>query len=775
MTPETIDLKPIEDIVKSRGRTKQQLVPLLHAIHDTYHYLPEEALNHLSAITDISPSTIMGVATFYSQFRLKPAGKHLIKICVGTACHVKGAEKVYDDFKQYLKIPDDEDTDRDGLFTLTQVACLGCCMLAPAVQIDELTYGPVSSGSIGYILYDFLRSFSDAPPAAEPALKHDKIAATIKICLCSSCVAAGSQHIHAALQKLISREKLPVQLKIVGCTGASYQAPLLEIETPGHKSFRYGLVKADDVETILAAHFKPQTLLGQMRHSVFTLLARIISDEDPSPITRYFTHVRDTSADLYSSCQKQIATHLSGQLDPLDIDEYMSHRGFAALQSCVRANSPETIIAAISQSGLRGRGGAGYPTHLKWAAVQQASSETKYIICNGDEGDPGAFMDRMLMESFPFRVLEGLAIAAFACGIRKGYIFLRAEYPLAIERMQKAISLCEQRNLLAGLNLELIVSAGAFVCGEETAMLAAIEGNRGHPRLRPPFPAQQGLWNQPTLINNVETLSLVPWIVLHEATSFSSLGTPNSPGTKTFALAGKINKGGLIEVEMGTTLRDIIYKIGNGIKENKTLKAVQIGGPAGGCIPAALIDTPVDYEALKQLGTIMGSGGMIVLDEDDCIVDIAKYFMRFTQNESCGQCTFGRIGTKRMLELLEKLTTKQGRPHHITQLKALAQEIKTNSLCGLGRAAPNPVLSALQYFEQEFIAHSEGRCPAKKCTALITYQITDKCIGCTKCAQNCPADAIEMRPYQQQEIDQELCTKCDVCRQVCPQEAIIRE
>ncbi|MCK5241256.1 4Fe-4S dicluster domain-containing protein [bacterium] len=648
-------------------------------------------------------------------------------------------------------------------------------MLAPAVQIDELTYGPVSSNSIGHILYDFLRSFSGSPPAAEPTLKHDKIVATIKICLCSSCVAAGSQHIHATLQKRISREKLPVQLKIVGCTGASYQAPLLEIETPEHKSFCYGLVKENDVEAILTAHFKPQTLLHQLRHSVFTLLERIIADEEPAPITRYLTPVRDTSADHYLSCQKQIATQHSGQLDPLDIDEYMSHRGFAALQSCVRANSPETIIATISQSGLRGRGGAGYPTHLKWAAVRQAESETKYIICNGDEGDPGAFMDRMLMESFPFRVLEGLAIAAFACGIKKGYIFLRAEYPLAIERMQKAISLSRQRKLLAGLDLELIVSAGAFVCGEETAMLAAIEGNRGNPRLRPPFPAQQGLWNQPTLINNVETLSLVPWIVLHEAASFSSLGTPNSPGTKTFALAGKINKGGLIEVEMGTTLRDIIYKIGNGIKDNKALKAVQIGGPAGGCVPAALIDTPVDYEALKQLGTIMGSGGMIVLDEDDCIVDIAKYFMRFTQNESCGKCTFGRIGTKRMLEILDKLTTKQGQACHIAQLKELAREIKTNSLCGLGRAAPNPVISALQYFEQEFIAHSEGRCPAKKCTALITYRITDKCIGCTKCVQNCPADAIEMRPYQQQEIDQELCTKCDVCRQVCPQKAIIRE
>ncbi|MBN1594421.1 NAD(P)H-dependent oxidoreductase subunit E [candidate division FCPU426 bacterium] len=775
MNQATVDRAQIQAMVKTIGRSRQQLVPLLHAIHDTYHYLPAAALQCLSELTDIPPAAIMGVATFYTQFRLTPAGKHLLKVCIGTACHVKGAEKLHDDIRRYLRIPENGDTDPERLFTVTKVACLGCCMLAPAVQIDHLTYGPMTSKSIGYMLYDFLQGYAAAPPRPGSKLAHDQPAATMKICLCSSCAAAGSEHIHAFLHKRILREKLPVTLKTVGCTGASFQAPLLEIETADHQSFRYGRVQEENVEAILTAHFKPKNLLGQIRHSAFTLLERIIEDEAPSPVTRYLSPVRDSATDHFLSCQKRLATQHSGQLDPLNLDEYLAQRGFEAMQNCRRFNSPAAVIEALRASGLRGRGGAGYPTYLKWREVSTAQAGDKYIICNGDEGDPGAFMDRMLMESFPFRVLEGMAIAAFACNIQNGFIFLRAEYPLAIARMQKAIRLCEEKNLLAGLSLELVVSAGAFVCGEETAMIAAIEGRRGNPRFRPPYPAQQGVWQKPTLINNVETFALVPWILLNGASAFSALGTSPSPGTKTFALAGKVQNGGLIEVEMGTTLRDIIFKIGGGIRENKALKAVQIGGPAGGCIPAAMLDTPVDFEALKYSGAIMGSGGMIVLDEDDCMVDIAKYFMRFTQNESCGKCTFCRVGTMRLLEILEKLTSKEGRPFHLAQLKKLAREVQASSLCGLGRAAPNPVLSALRHFEHEFIAHSEGRCPAKKCAALITYRITDSCIGCTKCAQNCPADAIAARPYQQQEIDQNLCTKCDVCRQVCPQKAVVRE
>lgn len=774
MTNSSVTADAIQELVATIGHTRQHLVPLLHAIQNKYHYLPEAALHHLCELTTITPSQLMGVVTFYHQFRLKPAGKHLIKICMGTACHVKGAEKILADFKRYLNISDQEDTDPEQIFTLTQVACLGCCMLAPAIQIDELTYGPVTSQAIGDILFDFFQNYS-TPTLSTTNLKPKKPTATVKICLCSSCTASGAAHIHATLKNRITNEKIPVQLKIVGCTGISFQAPLLEIETLEHGHFRYGLVTPDDVDTILATHFKPKTILGQVQHALFTLMAKVLENDDYAPVTRYLSPARETALHSYLAGQRQIATQYSGQLDPLDLVEYQQHRGFEALHNCLQLHSPESILTLLTQSGLRGRGGAGYPTYLKWQAVSQDISDTKYIICNGDEGDPGAFMDRMLMESFPYRILEGMAIAAFACGIKQGYIFLRAEYPLAIERMQAAIHHCEQNNLLAGLELKLIVSAGAFVCGEETALLAAIEGRRGQPQLRPPFPAQQGLWHQPTLINNVETFALVPWILLHQAQAFASLGTKSSPGTKTFALAGKIRQGGLIEVEMGTTLREIIYTIGQGIKDGHTLKAVQIGGPAGGCIPAALIDTPVDYAALKKVHTLMGSGGLIILDEEDCIVDLIKYFMQFTQNESCGKCTFCRIGTKRMLELLEKLTTRQAQSQDLVQLKELAQTVKTSSLCGLGRSAPNPVLSALHYFEAEFIAHSEGRCPAKKCPALITYRITRKCIGCTKCAQNCPANAIEMQPYQQQQITQNLCTKCDICRQVCPQRAIVRE
>jgi NADH:ubiquinone oxidoreductase subunit F (NADH-binding) len=478
--------------------------------------------------------------------------------------------------------------------------------------------------------------------------------------------------------------------------------------------------------------------------------------------------------------QKNITTEYCGFLDPLNIDEYISNGGFEALRKCLNGMTGEEVIDEIRKSGLRGRGGAGYPAHLKWLAVQENDSRQKYVICNGDEGDPGAFMDRMLMESYPYRIIEGVTIAAYVVGAREGRFYIRSEYPLAVRRMSQALENCRQRGLLGdnivgsdfSLDLKIVGGAGAFVCGEETALMASIEGRRGMPRLRPPYPSEKGLWEKPTLINNVETYASVAWILRHGAEAFSDLGTSTSKGTKVFALAGKVARGGLIEVPMGITIQQIVEDIGGGIGGDREFKAVQIGGPSGGCVPASMSDISVDYESLTHAGAIMGSGGLVVLDDSDCMVDIARYFLEFTQNQSCGKCTFCRVGTRRMLDILERLCGGQGKKGDVEELESLAEMIKKGSLCGLGKTAPNPVISTIKYFRDEYEAHIEKRCPVGKCKALITYSITDDCIGCTLCAQHCPTDAIEMKPYEKQEIDTERCVRCNTCKNVCPVDAV---
>ena len=440
----------------------------------------------------------------------------------------------------------------------------------------------------------------------------------------------------------------------------------------------------------------------------------------------------------------------------------------------------QNIFEKLKQAELLGRGGANFPTWLKWKAVKDAKADKKYIICNGDEGDPRAIMDRTLMETYPYRIIEGMTIAAYSVGADEGYLYIRAEYPLAVKRMSEAISKCQEQgflgeNILASnfsLSLNIIAGAGAFVCGEETALIASIEGRRGMPRLRPPYPTESGLWHKPTLISNVETYAIVPWILRNGPDEFARLGTGTSRGTKVFALAGKVARGGLIEVPMGISVRQIIEDIGGGIPGGLQLKAVQVGGPSGGCVPVDLAHLPVDYETLAGVGTMMGSGGMVALDESDCMVDIARYFLEFTQNQSCGKCTFCRIGTRRMLDILERLCAGQGKKGDIEELEHLAEMIKKASLCGLGTTAPNPVLSTIKYFRDEYEAHVEKRCPAGKCKALITYLVTDDCIGCTLCAQHCPADAIEMKPYEKHEIDAEKCIRCGTCKNICPADAI---
>jgi NADH-quinone oxidoreductase subunit F len=596
----------------------------------------------------------------------------------------------------------------------------------------------------------------------------------IRVGLGSCGVASGAEPVRDALERAAKEAGANGVVKTVGCNGMCHREPLVEVVSADGAVALYGNVTAETARQIARRHIRPNRMATRVRWKV---------DELKSPQAAY-----PAPQGEYLAKQRRIVLENCGSIDPLNIDDYLARDGYRTLAMCLKAQrpiaenlSPDDVIAAISDSGLRGRGGAGFPTGRKWALGRAQADPVKYVVCNGDEGDPGAFMDRLVLESDPHRVLEGLALAAYAIGAAEGYLYIRAEYPLAVRHTRAAIRQAEERGFLGlnilgsqfSLRLEVREGAGAFVCGEETALIQSLEGKRGMPKLRPPYPVERGFRGHPTVINNVETLACVPWIIRHGAGAFAALGTENSRGTKVFALAGKVNRGGLIEVPMGITIREVVEDIGGGIRNGRQFKAVQLGGPSGGCVPARLGRTPIDYDALAQTGAIMGSGGLVVLDDRDCMVDIARFFLKFTQAESCGKCTFCRIGTKRMLEILERLCQGKGRPDDLEKLEMLAGYVGRGSLCGLGQTAPNPVLTTLKYFREEYEAHlHERRCPAGRCPALIRYRVTDNCIGCTLCAQACPVGAIAYRPYEKHEVDDRLCTRCDMCRQACKDDAI---
>jgi NADH-quinone oxidoreductase subunit F len=818
-----------DQTVARLGRTPEALVPILQALQEHFGYLPEEALRRVSQTTDITPAAITGVSTFYDIFRHQPVGKFIVRVCHGTACHVTGAERVEDALRRRLRIPAGDDTDPDRQFTIEPVACLGCCTLAPVMKIEQATLGHVTAERVPELLRQFLLAQTEAPAqgrwaeaAPQPNRRTDAGArptgapVQLRVGLGSCCMAKGSDRIFHALQAQARACGGDVLIKRVGCVGMCHRTPLVEVLTPGRPSQYYADLTPGQVPELVRGHLRPRGFWRRAARGWARMLDALWLDDAPRPERRVSLTLRDPGVKAFLSRQVRLATEHFGQLDPLDLDEYLAHEGFVALRRCLglpppadapganpatevstpgprlragvqassaeaaSALSPEALIDLIEQSGLRGRGGAGFPTGAKWRLARRQPGEVKYVICNGDEGDPGAFMDRMILESFPFRVIEGLAIAAVAVGAHEAFFYIRHEYPLAVARVRAAIQALEERGWLGPrllgaaypLRVAIREGAGAFVCGEETALIASIEGRRGMPRLRPPFPIQAGLWGRPTVINNVETLALVPWIVRHGAAAFAAYGTRTSKGTKVFALAGQVRRGGLIEVPMGTTIRQIVEEIGGGAPEGRRFKAVQIGGPSGGCVPARLADTPVDYDSLREVGAIMGSGGLVVLDDSACMVDIARYFLQFTQDQSCGRCTFCRIGTKRMLEILDRLCTGKAHPHDLHELETLARQVAAGSLCGLGKTAPNPVLTTLRYFREEYEAHLQGRCPARKCQALIRYQITADCTGCTLCAQHCPVDAIPLTPYERHAINQALCTKCDTCRRVCPHHAV---
>jgi NADH-quinone oxidoreductase subunit F len=788
---EDVDPSFIDEIIAGQGRGRQAAIPILQAIQSHYGYLPEAALWRVCEQTEITPAQLVGVATFYSQFRRTPVGRHLVKVCHGTACHVAGAPRITDQLRRYLRIAPGQDTDPNRGFTIEQVACLGCCILAPVVQIDDRVHGHLRCDTALDLLSD-----CDAPKAngkrprpamAEVASGGMAAVGEIRIGMGSCCMANGSDQVHDALEDALASIGIRAAVKRVGCVGMCHQTPLIEVDMPDQAAARYACTRPEHARAIIRHHFKPRGLARRVQTTVSIVLDHLRDGAGRHAVRQQGIELHDPPVAAFLGRQKHIATEHCGCIDPTDLDEYLRHDGFQALRRCQEGLTPDEVIEQIRQSRLRGRGGAGFPTATKWAEVRRARGDGKYIVCNGDEGDPGAFMDRMLMESYPYRIIEGVAIAAYATGTTKGFFYIRREYLLAAQRIAEALRQCERRGLLGanifgrgrGLRLRVVEGAGAFVCGEETALIATLEGRRGMPRLRPPFPSQAGLWDRPTLVNNVETFAVVPWILRHGPAAFAAVGTPTSAGTKVFALTGKINRGGLIEVPMGVTIREIVEEIGGGIKQDSSagdgqhkFKAVQIGGPSGGCVPAELADTPVDYEALAGVGAIMGSGGLVVLDESDCMVDIARYFLTFTQGQSCGRCTQCRIGTRRMLEILDRLCAGQGRGDDLQKLEHLARMGGQGSLCGLGKTAPNPVLTTLRYFRQEYEAHLQGRCPAGKCKALIAYSVSEACTGCTICAQHCPADAIAMRPYERHEIDSEQCTRCDTCRVKCPESAI---
>jgi NADH-quinone oxidoreductase subunit F len=824
-----VDLTFVEEAVRQIGRTPDAVIPLLQAVQDHYGYLPEEALRRVCESTQITPAAISGVSTFYDMFRHEPAGKHIVHVCHGTACHVGGADRVEDALRRHLRIPQGANTDPDRRFTLERVACLGCCTLAPVVRIEEETIGYATAEKVPGTIREFLASRHHrvgASAGAGPAKRHNG-GAEIKVCLDSCCLAKGTDRVFQALQQNLEARGANATVKRVGCVGACYRTPMVEVAVPGRSSVSYAGLTLAQASDLVRQHFPARGLFRRFSQLWTRMADGLLVEKDGAPMENVGARLVDQDPGEREFFRRQIhiAMEHYGRLDPLDLEEYLAHDGFVALAKClgvqgfrqaergrgrssppqasksqppgigcdpthevaadknVRAPlglSPEELIKTVEQSGLRGRGGAGFPTGQKWRLVQRQPGETKYVICNGDEGDPGAFMDRMILESFPYRVIEGLAIAAIAVGAHDAVLYIRHEYPQALRRVKAALAECEQRGWLGQhllgsdypLRFSIKEGAGAFVCGEETALIASVEGRRGMPRLRPPFPAQSGLWGKPTLINNVETLALVPWIVRHGGEAFARIGTTASKGTKVFALAGKVRRAGLIEIPMGTTLRQIVEEMGGGVAEGRRFKAIQIGGPSGGCVPARLADTPVDFESLRDVGAIMGSGGMVVLDDTACMVDIARYFLQFTQNQSCGKCTFCRIGTKRMLELLDRLCAGTANAKHLSELEQLAQQVTQGSLCGLGKTAPNPVLSTLRYFRDEYEAHLQGRCPAGKCPALIKYRVLENCTGCTLCSQHCPVDAIPMTPYAKHVIDTDKCTRCDSCRQVCPQKAI---
>lgn len=709
----------------------------------------------------------------YMAERKKQSGLEdniLIQVGSATCEQAAGADEVWKEFNKLIRV-----TGRDDI-VLKKTGCTGRCAREPIVGVFvpgeiPIKYEEVSPEKVHQIFNEHIMGGETIPEMVLDKQTQKLYSYVITTCSSHRCNGQGKDpvaEIETALNEIGVSEGT-VRLFRGGCFGLCEDKDIgkRNVMMVFPEKVMYAFKNHDELKTILDQHInKKQTADDYKVETNF--------------ITQQFFSMYGDVA--FFNRQTRLTLRNSGLIDPESLQDYVSNKGYEALAKVLEKGSPQYVVDQISASGLRGRGGGGYPTGKKWTFGATAKDPEKYIICNADEGDPGAFMDRSALEGDPFIIIEGMTIGGYAIGAQKGYIYVRAEYPLAIERLQHAIDTAHENNLLGknimnsgfSFDIEIRLGAGAFVCGEETALMLSIQGKRGQPRIRPPYPTEYGLWGHPTVINNVETFANVPTILLYGADWFSRIGTKTSKGTKVFALAGKVNNTGLVEVPMGTTLREIIYDIGGGIPDGKKLKAVQTGGPSGGCIPADKIETPVDYDRLAKMGSIMGSGGMIVLDDTDCMVATAKFFLDFTQTESCGKCVPCREGTLRMLEILDRISKGKAEPEDLDKLERLGQLIQNSSLCGLGMTAPNPVLSALRNFRQEFEIHvTEKRCPTQKCAQLIRYEIDpDKCTGCTLCARRCPVPCIDGERKKVHVIDQSQCIKCGECYNVCKFDAV---
>ncbi len=693
-----------------------------------------------------------------------------VRITVGSATceNSAGAVAVYERLQELIKKNPQLDV------VIGRVGCAGRCDLEPLVTVVAHRQIPVKYTRItpekiekifqshileGKVVEEYTMKRQDGPMSAERV---------VTVCGGARCLKNDCQKIKDAFLEGIQKYGLSEKVVVTqsACQGLCDVGPVAFVHPDG---VMYQKLTPEIVQHICQSHLKNGRSLGEYAWSGERLA------------NRFFPFFGDVH---FFGKQLRLTLRNCGVIDPESLDEYLAVRGYEAVAKVLTEMTPQQVIDSILESGLRGRGGGGFPTGKKWQFAASQKNAVKYMVCNADEGDPGAFMDRSMIEGDPHSLLEGLAIAGFAIGAKQGFIYIRAEYPLAVSRLEKAILQAREIGLLGknilgsgiDFDIEVRLGAGAFVCGEETALIHSIEGSRGMPSPRPPYPAISGLWGKPTVINNVETLYNVPVIILDGAKWFRSIGTENSKGTKVFALAGKVKNTGLVEVPMGTTLREAVYDVGGGIKDGKGFKAVQTGGPAGGCLTEANLNTPIDYDSLAAAGSIMGSGGMIIIDSDNCMVDIAKFFLDFTQSESCGKCTPCREGTRIMLEILKKITEGKGEPEDLVKLEELAKTIKNSSLCGLGQCAPNPVLSTMRYFRSEYEAHIyEKKCPAGVCTALLKFTINpEKCVGCTVCSRKCPVNCIQGSPKKVHVIDQKQCVKCGTCLNVCKFGAVVR-